>query len=367
MDRVIGLITANYDTPDLGELTNDRTVASLPYGSRYRLIDFPLSNMANSGITTVGVITPYKYRSIIDHLEAGSPWSLDRKNGGLFILPGSVFGITSPGSRFLLRDISRNLIFLMRSPSPYVLITSANTVYNMDYRELIRTHVRSGADITLAYTEAVEDDKDVTGLKAENGRVLGVTQGVKAGQEAFIDTFIIGREMLLKILEWYSAIDYLDFFEVLADDYDKMDVRTFRFDGYARSIFTTKSYYDRSMDLLNPEVADELFSKTRPIMTKVQDTAPAKYTVSAKVKNSLIPAGCVISGTVENSILFRGVRVGKGVTIKNSIIMQACTIEDNAVIENAIIDRSNVITAGTVIKGAEGSTFIKEKNELGRF
>lgn len=367
MDRVIGLITANYDTPELGELTNDRTVASLPFGSRYRLIDFPLSNMVNSGITTVGVITPYKYRSIIDHMGSGSPWSLDRKNGGLFVLPGSVFGITSPGSRFLLRDIRRNLVFLMRSPSPYVLITSANTVYNMNYRELVRKHIDSGADITLAYTSAPEDDPNVMGVKTENGRVLGVTRGVKAGQEAFIDTFIISHELLLKILEWYSAIDYLDFFEVLADDYDKMDVRLFEFKGYARSIFTTQNYYKRSMDLLNTDITDELFSMARPIMTKVQDTAPAKYTVSAKVKNSLVPAGCMISGTVESSILFRGVRVAKGAVIKNSIIMQACTIEENAVIENAIIDRSNIITAGTVIKGAAGATFIKEKNELGRF
>lgn len=365
-DRVVGIITANYDTPELNALTGDRTVASLPYAGRYRLIDFALSNMVNSGIGTVGLITPYKYRSIIDHIGAGSEWALDRKNGGLFVLPGSVFGITSPGSRFLLRDIRRNLVFLTRSPAPYVLITSSNTVFNMDYNPLIEQHVASGADITMVTVDAVRDDKDVYSVKVEGGRVVGTSRGIKVGDKAFIDCFILSHSLLLKILEWYSAIDYLDFFEVLEGEYEKMDVRTYEYDGYARSIFTVDRYFERSMDLLNHEVFNQIFNAKRPIITKITDMPPTNYADTAHVRNSIIPAGCVIKGEVEDSILFRGVTVGKGAIVRNSIIMQACEIQDGAIIENAIIDRSNVITAGTVIKGSTENIYIKEKNELGR-
>ncbi|MGX8698655.1 MAG: sugar phosphate nucleotidyltransferase, partial [bacterium] len=282
-DRVVGLITANYDTPELVSLTGDRTVASLPYAGRYRLIDFSLSNMVNSGIGTVGLITPYKYRSIIDHIGAGSEWGLDRKNGGLFILPGSVFGITSPGSRFLLRDIRRNLVFLTRSPAPYVVITSSNTVVNMDMNPLIEQHIKSGADITMAYVTADEDDKDVYAIKTEGERVTGTGRGVKAGDKAFIDCFILSHDLLFKILEWYAAIDYLDFFEVLEGEYAKMDVRTFCYEGYAKSIFSVPNYFKRSMDLLSHEVENQIFDPKRPIITKIVDTPPAKYAKGARV------------------------------------------------------------------------------------
>ncbi len=362
MDRVIGLIAANFATDEMGELTDERTIASLPYGGRYRLVDFPLSNMVNSGITTVGIITPYKYRSIIDHVGAGKAWGLDRKNGGLFVLPGSVFGISSSGSRFLLRDIRRNVVYLMRSPAPYVLVTSANTVSNMDYSELLKRHLETGADITLVYNVADSDDTHRTGIKTDGDRVTEVIHGVSAGDKAFLDCFIISRSLLLKIVEWYSAIDYLDLFEVLEDDFDKMDVRAYMYEGYAKSIFTVQDYFKGSMDLLNMNVYDEIFSKDATIMTKVQDSVPTKYVKSAVVKNSLIPAGCVIAGSVENSILFRGVTVGKGAIVKNSIIMQSCVLGDGACIENAIIDRSNVIRAGTVIKGSAEEAFIKEKS-----
>lgn len=364
MDRVIGLITANYETSQLGVLTGDRTIASLPYGGRYRLVDFPLSNMVNAGIRTVGVITPYKYRSIIDHLGAGKDWSLDRIHGGLFVLPGSVFGVASTNSRFLLRDIERNLVYLMRSPTPYILVASANTVYNMDYTALIESHVRSGADLTMVYQKAWQDSDYLTGLKLDGGRVVGVSKGVKAGENAFLDCFVISRDLLLKIIDWYSAINYLDLFEVLAGDYDKMDVELYEFKGYAGTIWDVDSYYRHSMDLLQPRVYDELFRGDGLIQTKVQDEVPTEYMKGARVANSLIPNGCMIYGTVENSVLFRGVRVEAGAVVRNSIIMQSCIIEKGACVENTILDRNNIIPAGSILKGVPGAPFIREKGSL---
>ena len=362
MDNIIGLITANYGTEKLGELTSQRTIASLPFGGRYRLIDFTLSNMVNSKIKTVGIITPYKYRSIIDHIGAGKEWSLDRKNGGLFVLPGSVFGISSTESRFLLRDIDHNRVFLVRSPAPYVLVSASNTVCNMDYTGLFEAHRRSGADITLAYKRAAEDSEYVTGINVSGGRVTGMLRGVRAGGNGFLDCFIINRNLLLKMLDWYAAIDYLDIFEALTEDYDKVSIGLYEYSGYAAAIFDTQSYFHRSMDLLNRQISNELFFRERPIMTKIQDAVPTKYMKDAVVRNSLVPAGCIIGGTVEGSVLFRGVQVEKGAVVKNSIIMQSCVIGCGARVENAIIDRSNIICAGNVIKGSADSTFIKEKS-----
>jgi glucose-1-phosphate adenylyltransferase len=361
MDKVVGIITANYETRALRALTEERTIASLPYGGRYRLIDFPLSNMVNSGISTIGLITPYKYRSIIDHIGVGSEWSLDRKMGGLYILPGTVFGISTATSRFLIRDFIQNQVYLMRSPAEYVLVTAANTVYNMDYTDLYQAHLASGADITLVYHEATEDDADIMSISSENGRVTGMRRGVRKGEDAFLDCFILKRELLLDVLDWYGALDYLDFFEALENQFKFKSVRMFRYDGYARSIFNVHSYFQSNMDLLDYKTSTGVFSKESPILTKGQDTVPADYLEGSSAKNSLISAGCVIGGTVEKSILFRSVTVEPGAVVRNSIIMQNCTIKAGAVVENAIIDRRNVVQADTMIKGSPNAIFIKEK------
>ncbi len=358
MDRVIGLIAANYETKGLGELTEERTVASLPYGGKYRVVDFPMSNMVNSGIKTIGLITPYKYRSIIDHVGAGKAWDLDRKNGGLFVLPGSVFGVHSENSHFLLRDLRRNLVFLERSPAPYILVSSANVISHMDYRPLIQEHIKSGADITMVYNTADRDETYRVGLNVENGRVTSFKPQPRKYEEAFLDTFVITRELLLKVLEWYSAIDYLDFFEAIEGDLDKMDVRGYKYEGYARAVFTSSDYFDYSMEILNLDVANELFSRERPLSTKAVEEAPAKYLEGAKVRNSMVTAGSLIEGEVDHSILFRGVHVCKGARVRNSIIMQRCVIEEGAVVENVILDKSAVVKAGSVIKGTGEATVI---------
>ena len=361
MARVTGIITANYTTAQLGTLTQERGVASLPFGGRYRLIDFPLSNLVNSGIDTVGIITPHKYRSLIDHIGSGKPWALDRKNGGLFILPGAVSGISSPGARFTMRDIINNKVYLNRSPADYVLVTASNIVCNIDYTGLIKSHIKSGADITMVYTEAKEDNAFMDKLKLDGDAVKGVKRGVRTGDAAFIDSFIISREFLIKLTEWYAALDHLDFFELLEYDYDKMDVRAYRFDGYTGCVYSTDSYYKVSMELLKAEVRQELFNYDQMIMTKVMDSVPSKYLEGADVKNAYISAGCIIEGTVENSILFRGVEVKKGAVVKNSIIQQSCVIEEGACVENTIIDRNNRVGADTVIKGTDEDIMVIPK------
>ena len=357
----IGLISSNYATDELGLLVKERNIATIPYAGRYRLVDFPLSNMVNSGLRTIGVITPYTYRSLIDHIGAGRSWFLDRSNGGLFILPGTIFGVSNTKARFLLRDINRNSIFMKRTPAPYVVITATSTIYNYDYNELIESHRNSGADITILTHTAYEDDENLYHAIINNERVASFQGGVKKGEEAFTDCFVINTNTLFDIINTYAAVDYLDLFEAIQNDFNRYYIRNHHFNGYCQSFFTTKQYFENSMNLLDIEVYRELFRNDRPIMTKIHGTIPTKYEPGCKVTNSLVQEGSNISGVIDNSVIFRNVTVKPGAKIKNCIIMQSCVIEENTVLENAIIDRNNTIAKGSTIKGSKTNPIILEK------
>ena len=361
MYRVMGIICANYASEGLGSLTDQRTIASLPFAGRYRLVDFPLSNMVNSGIQNVGITLPYKYRSIIDHIGAGKEWGLDRKIGGLFILPGSVFGVSNSGHRFLLRDFRRNMVFFKRTKLEYVLGVSTSCIYNMDYNDLLKQHIDSGADITLIGKEFDEGDPHLKGITVKKGRVTAIKKGTEKGEIGFLDGFIISRELFLEILEWYEAVDYMDLFAALANDLEKFDVRVFELEGYGKGIHTIREYYDRSMDRLVHSPENDLFVKDRPIKTKVSDMVPTKYYRGSKVSNSLIPDGCVIKGKVEDSILFRNVIIEKGAIVKNSIILQGCVIKKGAVVANAILDRNNIIGEESILAGTTNDILLMDK------
>ena len=199
MAKAIGLITANYSTKFPSALTDSRPAASVPFLGRYRAVDFALSNMVNCGIRTVGMIMPYNYRSLIDHVGSGREWELTRKSGGLFILPGSAFGTSRTGGRFLLRDLIHNKIFLERDKADYVIVSAANWIYNMDYNELIDAHAASGADITVVTQAARDKDVDVCAFEVADGRVKGIKHGAVFGDTAFLDCFVVGREKLIEL------------------------------------------------------------------------------------------------------------------------------------------------------------------------
>ena len=361
MEKLTGLITANYSTKYPSVLSESRPVASMPYLGRYRVVDFALSNMVNCGIRTVGMIMPYNYRSLIDHVGSGRDWDLNRKKGGLFILSGSAFGTSRTGSRFLLRDLEHNKVFLERSKSDLVVVSSASFVYNMDYGEVTDAHRKSGADVTVITKTATKKDVDVTGFNVDGTRVKGVKHGVVFGDTAFIDCFVVGRDLLLQMLEWYKATDYLDLFEAMAGDYARVNVQTYNYEGYVAAIFNKDAYFESNMDLLDPQTTEELFPKDRPIRTKAHDNAPAKFETGSRVTNSRVSGSCRIYGSVSNSILGRSVIVESGATVNNSIVMQSCVIKAGARVENAIVDRNNVVPAGTELRGTPDALLIKEK------
>lgn len=361
MERGLGIITCNYSAKNPSVLTETRPLASLPYVGRYRLVDFPLSNMVNSGIKTVGLIMPYNYRSLIDHVGSGRDWDLERKGGGLFVLPGSAFGTSRTGSRFLLRDFAHNRAILERDKGEFVVVSSSNFVYNMDLDELLATHRETGADITVLTKKSEEDNQDVMSFEVEGDRVMKLHHGVRYGETAFLDCFIIRREFFLEILDWYKTVDYLDVFEALENDYNRVDVRIHDYQGYAAPVFDVKSFYEHNMELLDPEVTHALFPADRFIKTKAHDTAPCKYEKGANVRNSLVSAGSRISGTITDSILGRNVIVESGATVRNSIVLQGCIIRSGATVENAIVDRNNLIPAGTELRGTPEEVLVKGK------
>lgn len=341
MNKAIGLITTNYANENFGKLAELRPVATIPFAGRYRLVDFPLSNMVHSGIRSVGITTAYSYRSLLDHLGSGKEWSLDRKSGGMFLLPGSIYGMKRFEGKFLLRDFIQNRPFLSRASEDYVIVSASNKIFNTDFQAMINQHRASGAQVTFMYKE-IADAHMKRGPFLEldnNGRVMDIQREAAGNAAWFLDCFIIDRKELLALMDWYEAMDYIDMTEIFNENVKKLKIDSFRFDGYVGAIDSSYDYMKCSMDILKPEIREELFHSKRKIFTKVQDAPPSKYLTGSHVSNAFISNGCVLEGTVQNSVLFRSVNIGKGAVVKNSIIMQRCTIEPGAVLENVICDK----------------------------
>jgi glucose-1-phosphate adenylyltransferase len=362
MPKAIGLVTCNYTTASKDDVFSGRPVASMPYLGRYRLVDFALSNMVNAGIRNVGMIMPNNYRSLVDHVGSGKDWDLDRKNGGLFIMPGTAFGTSRTGARFLIRDLVQNREFFTKNSEKYVVLSTANFICNVDIKKLIADHEASGANITVLVKKASCDGNiDVVTFEAEDGRVKSMHQGVKFGEFAFLDYAVIERELLLELLDAFSAIDHLDLFEALNAEYGRFRVQIAEFDGYMKPIFDKASYFKANMDLLDPEVLTEL-ADARPIKTKAHDNPPAKYEPGCKVSNALVASGDRIYGAVQGSVLGRNVIVEPGASVRNSVLMQGVIVKAGAKIENAIIDKNNVVPAGTELRGTDGDILYLKKN-----
>ena len=363
--KTIGLITATYSGNGFGGLTENRTLASLPFCGRYRLIDFALSNMVNSGITTVGVITPYNSGSLIDHIGTGNPWSLDRKSGGLFLMPGSVYGMHTGESRFLMRDLLDNKRFLTRDDADYVIVTGASDVFNMSYEPLIKKHKESGKPVTAVYMKVPRGEKyngyffdtDIT------GKVTAINTSASGWANYFMECFIIDRTYMLDLLKWFEALEHLDFFQLLKKNLDKVDMGTYEFRGYLGKITDTQDYLRVSQDMCVHEIRNEVFNNPeRMIYTKTQDEAPAFFTPDSDVRNSIISTGCRIEGKVENSIIFRTVNVGKGAVVRNSIIMMHVDIGEGAMLDNVIADKYAKINDRVKIQGDEDEPVIIHKD-----
>ncbi len=365
---MMGVINLVNEPDDLEELTYYRCVASVPFGARYRLIDFALSSMVNSGIENVAVFTQHKYRSLMDHLGSGKEWDLDRKRGGLFILPAVLHETTGMARGDLFQFYSHRDYFY-RGPEEYVVISRSHLVCNIDFNAVLEYHMEKEADITVVYKRA--DHEELAKFRRlavkESGQVTVIEEntGRLRTDNISMEMFVMKKELLLDMVESCLAQGYDHLVrDGIMKNIDRLSVYGYLHEGYAGVVNTIQSYYKHSMQLLNPNIWRELFFRQNLIYTKVKDEPPAKYLDNAIAKNSLIANGCVIEGKVENSILFRGVKIRKGAYVKNSIILQNCEIEENVIIENAILDKDVFISRGRVLTGDNKAPFIASKTKV---
>ncbi len=367
MKNVMGIINNAQKEDFMRELTEIRSLASIPFGCRYRLIDFPLSNLVNSGVTNVGILLENKYRSLMDHIGPGKVWDLDRKRDGLFILPpAQVYG----DNRFYKGDIENfysNIDYIHRSSQDYVIISTPYMVCNLDYREIVKAHKESGADITLVYKQmpTLEDKSTCSILKTDkNNRVteLKVNSDLKNYDKVSLNKFVMKKELLLEIIDECVSMGRWDFIkDGIIGNLDRLNIHGYPFSGALGIINSIKSYYKFNLKLLNPEIWKDIFM-TKTIYTKSKDEPPTQFTAVSKVKNVLAANGCIVKGHVENSLLFRGVKIEKGAVVKNSILMQKSTVGQNSRLNNVILDKNVVITPEKVLRGEENFPTIIKKN-----
>ncbi|MBQ8504327.1 MAG: glucose-1-phosphate adenylyltransferase subunit GlgD [Clostridia bacterium] len=351
--NVLGIIYSNAYDSLLGELTSVRTMGSVPFAGRYRLIDFVLSSMVNSGIGKVGVSTKANYQSLMDHLGSGKPWDLSRKRDGITFLP------PFSGEKYenRLNALEAMLPYISKSTNEYVLMADCNVVCNLDYTEIIDGHIKSGADITIAYKRGIAPKlSHVMSLEmTEDSRITSVKIG-EAGDKACdysLNIIVMSRVLLERLLRSAVVMGLKNFeFDIIAANVNALNIRGHKIDEYAKVIDSLQSYYDISMELLSGEYR-ELFNAENPVYTKVRDDMPAIYGICSKATNSLIADGCTIKGTVENSILFRGVYVAEGAVVRNAIVMQDSYISANAKVNCAILDKNVVIKPNKELSGAE--------------
>ncbi|AFM40032.1 glucose-1-phosphate adenylyltransferase, GlgD subunit [Desulfosporosinus acidiphilus SJ4] len=377
MHNAIGILFGNNGSDNLQGLTFERALAAVTFGGRYRILDFALSSMVNSGLWTIGLITPRYYRSILDHLGAGKDWFLDRKAGGLFILPGAIHGLSGENGKFRLKDLQLNIEYLQKDLSENIIISGCNHIFNINYHEALETHKTKKADITLIYKES-EDSSAMLGRErlviTENQEVQEIQdQDIiekkpgsvsKRSRNYFLDMLIIRRTLLLKIVEGYRSIETMNLIEAIRDNISSLKIIGVPFNGYFGILNSVKDYFDRSMELLNPAVSREVLMGHDRIHTKIVDNPPTKHSAQANVSNSLISSGCIIEGEVRNSILSRGVIVEAGAAISHCIIMQNCKIAKGSNLDHVILDKFVQVHPGNVLKGNKNSPLVVLKGSL---
>ena len=350
-NSIMGIIYTGERDQQLRELTTVRAVAAVPLCSRYRLIDFPLSSMVDSGIRNVGVIMQRNYNSLMDHLGSGKEWDLHGKHTGLQILPPFTTSENVGLYAGFLDAIRSNLNYLRRSKEKYTVITDTHMLYTTRFDDMAAAHEASGADITLLYTRDPGVRRNGGGRYLsmdENGVVtqLEVDPASPRLDATYMEAFMMEREKLIEMVD--TAVSRGQYHLTRDVLMQAISTRSFKVVGFECTgkvwhLDSVQAYFECNMDLISPETRAGLFPADRPILTKLRDEMPTRYFPGATVKNSLLADGCVIEGTVENCVLFRGVRIAKGAVVRNSIIMQDGVVSEGAELDNCILDKQTLV------------------------
>ena len=366
--NALGVIFANSYDNLVPELVAERTMASIPFAGRYRMIDFTLSNLANSGVDNVSIIVRKNYHSLMDHLGSGREWDLTRKRGGLNIIPPfAERSVKMYSGR--VDALASVLSWLKAQKERYVILSDSHIATNFNFNKLLEAHIESGADVSMVYNRAEIPD----GARNDNytiridasGRVTELlSNDYRPGmQNLSMNIYVIERESLIQLVR-DAAVRGLVYFErdILARNLNLLNVRAYESTGYAARIADMKSYFDENMRLLQPGNVEQLFDAANPIYTKIRDDNPTRYLEGSKVKNCLVADGCVIEGVVENSVLFRGCTVKKGAVVKNSVLMQDTVVEENCSVEYVVTDKNVHITTGKQLCGTDSFPVFVAKN-----
>ncbi len=366
-NNALALVFSNSGDSLLPELTAYRSMASVPVGGRYRIIDFHLSALVNAGVGTIGIIPRENYRSLMDHIGAGKPWDLDRKYGGLTFLTPYISGAGIYKGHVNAIETAKG--YLQHCKEDYVIITDSDFICNLNIEEMFTEHVKSGADCTIAFRRgklpAYEKEHLALILDEESNakQVLLVSEKGKECDYS-IGTVIFAKDKLLELTSdaaEHAAISISR--GILQKNQENLKIHGFEVKGFAAPIDGIESFVNANMAMLDPAVRKELFSSGRPIYTKTRDDCPTKYGLKSRVKNCLIADGCQIEGDVENCIIFRGVKIGKGTVVKDSIIMQSTVIGENCDINYLITDKDVQISDNSNLKGAKNHHFVIKKGE----
>ena len=360
--EALGIIFPNSYDSLVPELVSERLMASIPFGSRYRMCDFLISSMVHCGIDNISIIVRKNYHSLMDHLGNGREWDLSRKKGGLNIVPPFAQKQVKmfAGRIEALESIKG---YLKKQTEKYVIMSDANIAVNFDFNDLLNAHIKSGADVTMVYrkqeipkalirqsTEAMELYYAL-GMNGDRVSKIYINPSEDGEMNFSLNIYVIERENLIRLIDEAYVHGYTYFVrDILEKQIDQLDIRGYCYDGYVAHIHDMKSYFEENMKLLEEENLDALFSGNQ-IYTKIRDDNPTRYINGSKAKNVMVADGCVIEGEVENSILFRGVKIGKGAKVKNCVLMQDTIVEDGASVEYVITDKDVNISSGKLLTG----------------
>jgi glucose-1-phosphate adenylyltransferase len=367
--RAVGIILAGGNSHRMKDLSKKRAISAMPVAGSYRAIDFALSNMSNSSVQKVAVLTQYNSRSLNEHLSSSKWWNFGRKQGGLFVFTPTITAENSAWYRGTADAIYQNLDWLKKCHEPYVIIASGDCVYKLDFNKVLEYHIEKKADITVVCKEMpVSEDVTRFGLVKmnEDSRIQEFDEKPMVSTSNTISTgiYVIRRRQLIELVERCAQEDRYDFVSDILIRYKNLKrIYGYKIKDYWSNIATVDSYYKTNMDFLKPEVRDYFFRQYPDVYSKVDDLPPAKYNPGAEVKNSLVSSGCIINGRVENSILFKTVYVGENCVIKNSIILNDVYLGDNTYIENCIVESRDTIRANSHHVGEDGIKIVVEKNE----
>ena len=369
--RAIGIILAGGNNKKMKELSYKRAIAAMPIAGSYRATDFALSNMSNSHIQKVAVLTQYNAKSLNEHLSSSKWWDFGRKNGGLYVFTPSITAENGSWYRGTADSIWQNISFLKNSHEPYVVIAPGAGVYKLDYNKVLEYHIAKRADITIVCKDMpVGTDVSRFGVVSmnEDSRIINFEEKPMATQSTTVSTgiYIIRRRQLIELIEKCIEEERYDFVNDILLRYKNIKkIYGYKLDTYWSNIACVDSYYKTNMDFLKPNIRDYFFKQYPDVYSKVEDLPPAKYNPGAQIKNSLISSGCIINGQVENSVLFKKVYIGNNCIIKNSVILNNAYIGDNTVIENCIVESRGSVRANTEYITEPGQTpkIVLDKND----